>query len=124
MTTALIIEDNVDNMALVSFILEQSGYATVKAVTGEEGLHAAVEHSPDVVLLDVQLPDIDGYEVLRRLRSSAQTAALPVIAVTSYAMSGDRESLIAAGCNGYIEKPINPDAMIEELEKVIMQSRL
>lgn len=123
MTTALVIEDNPDNMVLINDLLEASGYRVRQAVSGWAGLDALRAQRPDFVLLDVQLPDIDGYEVLERLREAerreARGAPVPVIAVTSFAMSGDRERLLAAGCNGYIEKPIDPMRVIEQIEQVI-----
>ena len=119
MKTALIIEDNPDNMELISFILEKDGYNTIKAETGEEGVEIALKERPDFVILDIQLPGIDGYEVLRRIRKSEVDGSIPIIAVTSYAMSGDRERLLGAGCNGYIEKPIEPGKFIDQIREAI-----
>ena len=119
MKTALIIEDNADNRELISFILEKNGYKTLRAETGEKGVDIALNEMPDFVILDIQLPGIDGYEVLRRIRSSEVGGSIPVIAVTSYAMSGDREKLMAAGCSGYIEKPIDPERIIDQIREVI-----
>ena len=119
MKTALIIEDNEDNMELISFILEKNGFRTVQAVTGREGIDVCFEEKPDFILLDIQLPDMDGLDVLKEIRRSEIDGEIPIIAVTSYAMSGDREKLLEAGCNGYIEKPIDPANIISQLEKVI-----
>jgi len=119
MKTALIIEDNPDNMELFSFILEKNGYLTLLAETGEKGVELALNEKPDFVILDIQLPDINGVEVLRRIRNSRANGDLPIIAVTSYAMSGDREKLLAAGCSGYIEKPIEPKKFIGQIRLVI-----
>lgn len=119
MKTALIIEDNADNMELISFILEKGGYETLKAETGEEGVEMTLKELPDFVILDIQLPGIDGYEVLHRIRKSEVDGSIPIIAVTSYAMSGDRERLLGAGCNGYIEKPIEPGKFIDQIRKAI-----
>lgn len=117
MKRVLIIEDNEDNMELITFILEKHGFSTLKAASGREGIDMALREKPDLVLLDIQLPDMNGFEVLRSIRFSETDGDLPIIAVTSYAMSGDRERLLAAGCNGYIEKPINPDTIIAEIRR-------
>lgn len=117
--TALVIEDNVDNMELITFILETQGYHTLRATTGQEGIDLALAGTPDFVLLDIQLPDMDGADALRIIRSHSAGRELPIIAVTSYAMSGDRERLIAAGCNGYIEKPIDPLLIINQIQGIL-----
>jgi len=115
--TALIIEDNPDNMELITFILEANDYKTIPAFNGKEGLRAAIERKYRFVLLDIQLPDISGFEVIKLIR--AQGIAAPVIAVTSYAMTGDRQVLLDSGCDGYIEKPINPETIIHQIETVL-----
>jgi len=119
MKTGLIIEDNEDNMMLITRLLKKAGYATVWASTGSRGLEMVVSHHPDFILLDIQLPDIDGTEVLRRLRNSDAGRTIPVIVVTSYAMAGDREKFLAAGCNAYLEKPIDPIRVIDQIRKVV-----
>jgi len=119
MKTALIIEDNPDNMILICRLLEKAGYGTLKAVNGQEGFEAALREKPDFILLDIQLPDIEGTEVLKKIRASEIGTAIPVIAVTSYAMSGDRDRLMAAGCDGYIEKPIDPLLVIEQIQGIL-----
>ncbi|NCC50290.1 MAG: response regulator [Spartobacteria bacterium] len=116
---ALIIEDNENNMELITFILDAYGYETLMAVTGREGYERAVAELPDFVILDIQLPDILGTEVLQMLRATPTTAHIPVIAMTSFAMAGDEERLLAAGCDGYIEKPINPDNVMERIGQII-----
>lgn len=108
----LIIEDNEQNIYLATFLLKNSGYQVVQARSGEEGLCQNQKTRPDLILLDIQLPEMDGYEVVRRLKSQPATAAIPVVAVTSYAMAGDREAILAAGCHGYVEKPIDPDTFV------------
>ncbi len=123
MSTVLIIEDNLDNMLLISDILEFNGYALLKAETGLQGVAMAKEHAPDFIILDIQLPDIDGYEVLNRIRANEETDSIPVIAMTSYAMAGDRERLLNAGCNGYIEKPIDPELVMQQIQQVIGDTR-
>jgi len=115
MTTALIIEDNDDNMALISFILHKADFDLLEARTGEVGVELALQHKPDVIILDIQLPGIDGYEVLRRIRASEIDGSIPIVAMTSFAMTGDRERLLAAGCDGYIEKPIDPNKVIGQI---------
>ena len=121
MTTALIIEDNDNNLELIRFILERAGYKTRFAMTGLEGVQQALSIPPDFVILDIQLPDINGLEVLRRIRASKIGKDIPIIAMTSYAMSGDREELIAAGCTSYIEKPIDPMLVIGQIEQAIQK---
>lgn len=116
---ALVIEDNENNMELITFILEASGYQTIRAINGEQGVKIALKERPDFILLDIQLPDIAGTDVLSMIRDSDIGPSIPVIAVTSYAMAGDRKKLIAAGCDGYIEKPIDPMLFITQVEKVI-----
>jgi len=115
MKTALVIEDNPDNMVLITRFLEKFGYRTLQAVTGMEGFEMALQKRPDFIILDIQLPDIEGTEVLRKIRSSEISNSIPVIAMTSYAMSGDRERLLSAGCDGYIEKPIDPERVISQI---------
>jgi CheY-like chemotaxis protein len=119
MKTALVIEDNEDNMRLITLLLEKAGYRTLRAFTGMEGYEAALQKRPDFIILDIQLPDIEGTEALRKIRASEIGTSIPVIAMTSYAMSGDREKLLAAGCDGYIEKPIDPERVIAQIRRVI-----
>lgn len=119
MTKALVIEDTPDNMELITFILKKNGYDTVQAWTGQEGVDKAVEEQPDFIILDIRLPDIDGPEVLSQIRSIENLRHIPVIAMTSYAMAGDREKLLAAGCTGYIEKPIDPETVMAEVEQIL-----
>ncbi len=119
MKTVLVIEDNEDNTELIVFILEKHGYRTLHAATGKAGVDMVLREKPDFVLLDIQLPDIDGEEVLRLIRAENATAAIPVIAVTSYAMAGDRQRLLATGCTGYIEKPIDPVNIVSEIREII-----
>ena len=124
MTTALIIEDNDNNLELIRFILECAGYKTRFAMTGLEGVQQALSIPPDFVILDIQLPDINGLEVLKRIRASKIGKDIPIIAMTSYAMSGDREKLIAAGCTSYIEKPIDPMLVIGQIEQAIQKKTI
>jgi two-component system cell cycle response regulator DivK len=114
--TALLIEDNEQNRYLTTFLLERHGYRVVSAPDGPRGVESARAAPPDLILLDIQLPGMDGYAVAKLLRSIESLRETPIIAVTSYAMVGDREKTLAAGCNGYIEKPINPETFVSEIE--------
>jgi two-component system cell cycle response regulator DivK len=103
----LVVEDNEKNMKLFRDVLVATGYETVEAASGEAAVALAAERTPDLVLMDIQLPDIDGLEALRRLRADERTAAVPVLALTAQAMQGDRERFLEAGFDGYLSKPIN-----------------
>ncbi len=115
----LIIEDNEANLYLTKFILEKNEYQVLEAREGIQGLELAMKEKPDLILMDIQLPDIDGLEAVRRIRASKIDHEIPIVALTSYAMVGDREKSLAAGCTGYIEKPINPDTFMAEIEKFL-----
>jgi two-component system cell cycle response regulator DivK len=112
----LYIEDNEQNYYLVNVLLKTKDYSVLWAQDGQEGIEKADQSRPDLILLDIQLPVMDGYEVARRLRSNAELTKIPIVAVTSYAMSGDREKALSAGCNGYIEKPIDPDTFLAQID--------
>ncbi len=114
--TVLYIEDNEQNLYLVKFLLEQNGYTVLSAMSGPDGITIAAEVVPDLILLDIQLPQMDGYAVAQELRKNPALAEVPIVAVTSYAMVGDRERTLEAGCNDYIEKPINPDTFMKQVE--------
>jgi len=122
MKRVLVIEDNEDNMKLITFILEKQGYGTIRAQTGREGIRLAISEHPDFILLDIQLPDMDGLEVLKAIRSADACSGIPTIAITSFAMSGDRERFLAAGGNGYIEKPIDPETIITKIRQAIEET--
>jgi len=111
----LVVEDNEKNMYLICFIIGKMGHQTIQAGTGEEGIELAMSERPDLIMMDIQLPGIDGLETTRRMRQSDHISHIPIIAITSYAMAGDRERLIEAGCTGYIEKPINPETIMGEI---------
>ncbi len=111
----LIIEDNEQNRYLATYLLEQHGYRVVTASDGPTGILEAGRVGASMILLDIQLPLMDGYAVARALRENPALAATPIIAVTSYAMPGDREKALAAGCTGYLEKPIDPATFLESL---------
>jgi two-component system cell cycle response regulator DivK len=106
-TQVLVVEDNEKNMKLFRDVLVAAGYRTLEATTGGEAVELAAEHAPDLVLMDIQLPDIDGIEALRRLRRDSRTASVPVLALTAQAMEGDRERFLAAGFDDYLSKPVN-----------------
>lgn len=112
----LVIEDNEQNRYLVRFILEKRGFVVLETCTGADALGVARAHELSLILLDIQLPEMDGYEVARELRTIPSHEATPIVAVTSHAMVGDRDRVLAAGCDGYIEKPIDPDTFIAEVE--------
>ena len=111
----LVVEDNDRNRKLVRTVLEHAGYDVVEAETGEEGVTAAAETGPDLVLMDVQLPGIDGHEALRLLRDASVTRHVPVVAVTAFAMKGDETRALEEGFDGYIEKPINVRSLVDQV---------
>ena len=115
-TKILYIEDNDQNFYLVEFILKTKGYNVIRARDGKEGIGLAISERPALILLDIQLPVMDGYATARELRNIPDQESTPIVALTSYAMAGDREKAIAAGCNGYIEKPINPKTILEQIQ--------
>jgi CheY-like chemotaxis protein len=112
----LYIEDNESNMYLVTYILQSRGHEVLQAWDGAEGVGLARSALPDLILLDIQLPGMNGYETARRIRAEPELAGIPMVALTSYAMAGDQEKALGAGCNGYIEKPINPDTFVAQIE--------
>ncbi len=115
----LLIEDNAQNRYLVTYLLERAGYEVVPAVSGPLGIELAGQVRPELVVLDIQLPGMDGYAVARALKGNPATAGVPIVAVTSYAMVGDKEKALAAGCNGYMEKPINPETFVSDIERFL-----
>lgn len=116
--SVLLIEDNELNRYLTTFLLEKHGYRVVPANDGQTGIDLAQTFVPEIILLDIQLPRLNGYEVANALRQIPALHDTPIIAVTSYAMVGDREKALSAGCSGYIEKPINPDTFVAEILKI------
>ncbi|MGQ9709916.1 MAG: response regulator [Anaerolineae bacterium] len=107
----LYIEDNPENRLLIRRLLEAEGYEVVEAIDGPSGLEIAAASPPDLILLDINLPEMDGYEMVGRLRRIPGLATTPIIALTAYALKGDRERILAAGCDGYIQKPIDVDSL-------------
>lgn len=116
----LLIEDNPQNRYLTTFMLEQHGHEIFQAETGPQGLELAAHLRPDLILLDIQLPGMDGHAVAHALKNDPTLKSIPIIAVTSYAMVGDREKCLAAGAEGYIEKPINPESFVAEVERFLL----
>ncbi len=115
----LVIEDNEQNLYLAGFLLKKAGYEVIAVRDGRSGIETAAAVKPDLILLDIQLPVMDGYDVAREIRRNPDLAATPLVAVTSYAMPGDREKSMAAGCDGYMEKPIDPDSFINDIRRFL-----
>ena len=118
-TRVLYVEDNAANRLLVRRVLEAEGFSVTEAVDGPTGLSIAAAEIPDLILLDINLPEIDGYELARRLRSMPNLQAVPILAITANVMRGDRERSLAAGCSGYIQKPIDVDRLPEQVRSVL-----
>jgi len=112
----LVIEDHEENRRLLRDLLTSFGYELIEAVTGEEGLTAAEAERPDLILMDIQLPGMDGYETTRRIKAKQALNHIPVVAVTSYALSGDDVKAFAAGCDAYVTKPFDPADLLEKIE--------
>ena len=119
MKKILVIEDNEKNLYMMKFLLEHNGYKTVEARDGVEGVKLAAIEKPDLILMDIQLPLLDGYKATGQIKANKKLSDTPIIAVTSFAMIGDKEKTLKAGCDGYIEKPIDPETFIAEIEKFI-----
>ena len=113
----LVVEDNEKNMKLFRDVLLATGHRTLEATTGEQAIRLATAHAPDLVLMDIQLPDIGGVEALGRLRADARTASVPVVALTAQAMEGDRERVLAAGFDGYLSKPVDVAELIATVKR-------
>jgi len=118
-STILLIEDNAQNRYLTKFLLEHRGHRVLLAESGPRGIELASTAMPSLILLDIQLPGMDGHAVARVLKADPQLRGIPIIAVTSYAMVGDREKCFASGAEGYIEKPIDPDTFVDEVERYL-----
>ena len=120
----LVVEDNPKNLKLVRDVLTHFGFEVVEATTGEDGVRLAAQIGPDLVLMDLQLPGIDGAEALRRLRAAEGTRSVPVVAVTAFAMDDDRERALASGFDGYVEKPISVRALPQQVEDFLTLGRV
>lgn len=119
MKKVLVVEDDKNNMRLILKLLKSHGYeAVIEAKTGEEGVRLALEEKPDFILMDIKLPGIDGVETTEKIRASADDSKIIIIAVTSFAMAGDREKYVKGGFDGYIEKPIDPYTFLKEIEEI------
>ena len=121
--TVLVVEDNELNLKLLNDILEYHGYTVVTTRLGEPALELARQHSPNLILMDVQLPDISGMEATRRLKTDEQTRSIPIIAVTAFAMSGDEAKILASGCDAYIAKPFNVVEFLKLVEDWTTRNR-
>lgn len=115
MNKVVVIEDNADNMRLIIYALQHAGYHVIPAVTGEEGVELVLRERPCFVIVDINLPGIDGLEATRRIRASGANGSVPIVAITSFAMAGDREKVLQAGCTAYFEKPIDPLTIVESI---------
>lgn len=121
MKKVLVIEDNKDNLLLITLALKQHGYEVISVLSGEEGVEAALRERPFFIIMDINLPGIDGLEATKRIRESEIQSSIPIIAITSYAMLGDREKIMEAGCDGYFEKPIDPITIMDKIHKIIQK---
>ncbi len=119
MKKVLVVEDNKDNLRLITYALRREGYQVVAAETGEEGIKAALNERPFFVIMDINLPGIDGLETIRRIRESEADGNIPIVALTSYAMNGDKHRIMAAGCNAYFEKPIDPLTIVDKIHHAL-----
>ncbi len=117
MKKIMIVEDDEKSLYLARFILEKEGFEVIEARDGLEALDNVSRETPDLILMDMQLPNLDGYEATRRIKADERLAKTPVIALTAYAMKGDREKTLEVGCSGHIEKPIDPSTFVEEVTK-------
>jgi two-component system cell cycle response regulator DivK len=115
----LVVEDNEQNLYLLTFLLEQQGYKVIKAHSGLQAIEQTKVERPDLILMDIQLPEMDGYEATRMIRGIPEISHTCIVAITSYAMADDRAKALAAGCNGYMEKPIQPETFASEIAKYL-----
>jgi two-component system, cell cycle response regulator DivK len=115
--TVLLVEDNEDNRIIYATALRYAGYNVIEAVTGTEGVYEARTRQPDLVLMDISVPELDGWEATAILKADPTTKHIPIVAVTAHALPGDRERSVAAGCDGYLAKPIPPAALIAEVDR-------
>jgi CheY-like chemotaxis protein len=121
--TVLIVEDNEDNRIVYSTILRHHGFRVSEALDGEEGIAKARRELPDIILMDISIPLIDGWEVTQTLKRDAATSHIPVIALTAHAMPGDRERAMEVGCDGYLAKPCEPRAVLAEVNRLLSRAR-
>ena len=119
MKKVLVIEDNSDNLRLITYALKRHGYEVIAAETGQRGVDLALNERPFFIVMDINLPDFDGFEATRRIRTSKANGDIPIVAITSYAMAGDMDRILAAGCTGYFEKPIDPLTIIDRIHGIL-----
>lgn len=117
--TVLLVEDNEDNLVVYRTILEHVGYRVIEARDGEEGVNRAREFRPDLILMDISIPKLDGWEATQRLKSDADTRDIPIIALTAHALEEDRQKALLAGCDGYLAKPVEPRRVVQEVERFV-----
>jgi len=124
MKKVLVVEDNGDNLRLITYALHRSGYEVISAENGCKGVEMAISERPNLafIIMDINLPDIDGLEATRRIRKSGANGSIPIIAITSYAMAGDMDTVLAAGCSGYFEKPIDPLTIMDKIHSLLGRS--
>jgi two-component system cell cycle response regulator DivK len=115
----LVVEDQEDNRRILRDLLTNAGYEIIEAENGEQGLAVAARERPDLILMDIQLPLLDGYEVTRRIKADPALRAIPIIAITSYALSGDENKARAAGCDAYVTKPYSPRALLAKIREYV-----
>ena len=115
----LVIEDQEDNRTILRDLLPSADFEVIEALNGQEGVDMAEAEKPDLILMDIQLPVLDGYEATRRIKGNPALQAIPIIAVTSYALSGDEAKAMAAGCDGYITKPFSPRLLLEKVREYL-----
>jgi CheY-like chemotaxis protein len=122
MARVLVVEDQAENLELMVYLLQAFGHETLTAGNGAEGVAAVSQDHPDLVIMDLQMPVMDGYEAAKLLKADPAVAAIPLVAVTAYAMVGDRERIMACGFDGYMTKPIDPQTFVRELERYLVPS--
>jgi CheY-like chemotaxis protein len=115
----LVVEDNMDTYELIRFILERNGYETFLAMNGRDGMNAARKQKPDLILMDLSMPEMDGWEATRRIKKEPKTASIPLIAVTAHALPGDRQRALEAGCNEYITKPMDLSELVQMVDRLL-----
>lgn len=115
----LVVEDNEMNMQLFEYLLEEGGFEIIKATTGEEALKLATESKPDLILMDIHLPGMDGLSVVRELKAGGEMEGVPILALTAHAMRGDKDRFLQAGCDGYISKPIDVKTFIPSIQQFL-----
>ena len=115
----LVVEDQEDNRRIIRDLLTSAGYEIIEALTGQEGVTAAETHRPALILMDIQLPDFDGYEATRRIKANPVLSSIPIIAVTSYALNGNDVKALGAGCDAYVSKPYSPRALLAKIRELI-----